>query len=255
MERDSLVVVAALQDEVALLKKGLSIDKTYHRSQATFYQGVYQGVPVIVGATGMGAAATEGGLEMLFRLVQVAGAIGVGSVGGLVPTLGPGALVLASEICRAENESCVWRPEGEMVAACRQALAAAEHPWREGRVVTVARALTSPSEKEEMHERSGAIAVDMESEALAEVCHRHGVPFVVLRAVLDPVTMAVPDPAAFVDRGDRVAKRKVFSYIAGSPQEVWRFPELVAHAHRARRALQGALSQVIPALSRVLSRE
>jgi nucleoside phosphorylase len=107
-----------------------------------------------------------------------------------------------------------------------------------GDLLTATVALESPAAKRAAARASGAVAVDMESAAVAATAARAGVPFVALRVVVDALDDALPRGAlAFVDeRGNRrwaPVLRAVFS--AGQ----WR--PLVTLARRyglARRVLE-----------------
>src|SRR3712207_2397214 len=75
----------------------------------------------------------------------------------------------------------------------RARVAGARHP-----VATVA-------EKANLHSRTGAALVDLESLAVARVCRDHGRPFAVLRAVADPAERALPPAAlAGLDEAGRI---------------------------------------------------
>jgi adenosylhomocysteine nucleosidase len=74
-----------------------------------------------------------------------------------------------------------------------------------GDLLTVPAALESPAAKRAAARASGAIAVDMESAAVAGAAANAGVPFVALRVVVDALDDALPRGAlAFIDeRGNR----------------------------------------------------
>jgi adenosylhomocysteine nucleosidase len=116
--------------------------------------------------------------------------VSYGIAGGLDPALQAGAVVLA-----------------EAVLLPGEAAIATDLPWRQGllalatgggHVVTGGklagsdRALGAIADKRGLFEASGAVAVDMESHAVAEVAHAVGVPFLVLRAVADPADRPLP---------------------------------------------------------------
>lgn len=241
-----LLIVSALKDEIVELREQMDIEQSYRKDRANFFGGRLEGKPLVVGYTGIGTEATRAGLSMVTQLVSVCAVLGTGYAGGLIPELEGGSLVLAREIV-FENKGPSgqhWTADASVIQSCRAALNG-EKTWKEGRMVTVTQALTDPEQKQRVARESSAIAVDMESAAVAKLCQERGIPFGVLRAVLDPVTAHVPDPENFLDRSQRVAKRKVFSFVAKNPQAVWDLPRLANQASRARRRLTEVLPKVV----------
>src|SRR5207245_3827596 len=64
--------------------------------------------------------------------------------------------------------------------------------WAEGPVVTVSNVVCKADEKRGLARASGAIAVDLESAAIARAAHVVGVPFLLVRAVSDRADEGLP---------------------------------------------------------------
>src|SRR2546422_286712 len=62
--------------------------------------------------------------------------------------------------------------------------------------------LAFASEKQELHEKTGALIVDMESHVVARAAAQHGVPVAAIRVVVDPVTRTIPRSALAGTRPD-----------------------------------------------------
>jgi len=129
----------------------------------------------------MGAAAGRR-LASALDAVRPAGALVIGFSGGARASLGVGDLVLVDRACDAQGES-----------ACPPALvadAARRLPGlRVGPAMTVGE-IAGPEGKA----RHGldALVVDLESAHLARELASRGIPFLIVRAVLDPVWDEVP---------------------------------------------------------------
>jgi hypothetical protein len=107
-----------------------------------------------------------------------------GLAGGLDPTLAPGTLVLASDvICDG-----VWLPTD---ARWRGSFAATD--WVQGPLLAADAPLLDRHAKLAAFAATGAVAVDMESGAVARVAAQAGLPFVAVRAVADPAWRSVPE--------------------------------------------------------------
>lgn len=118
--------------------------------------------------------------------------VSFGIAGGLDPRLRPGTLVLAQEIATADGKRHAVDP------AWRNGLRAR----LEGRLVTAAglmigsdRVIMTPADKAALHQATGAIAVDMESHAIAAAAEAARIPFLIVRAVSDPASGVVPPSA------------------------------------------------------------
>ena len=120
--------------------------------------------------------------------------VSFGIAGALVPGLEPGALLLPRAVVLAgRGEAAVtldWhRRVCDLAAVAGLALLSD---------VTIAGSddpVTGASGKAELARISGAAAVDMESHIVAEIAARHGLPFLVLRAIADPAERGIPAPA------------------------------------------------------------
>ena len=117
-----------------------------------------------------------------------------GIAGALRPGLAPGALLLPRAVVMAgQGEWAVtigWhrRLVESAEAAGLTLLSDVTLAGSDG-------AVTGAGAKADLARSSGAVAVDMESHILAGVAARHGLPFLVLRAVADPAERGIPAPA------------------------------------------------------------
>src|SRR5262249_62189756 len=69
-------------------------------------------------------------------------------------------------------------------------------------VVGANNVIASPEEKIQLHDETGAAAVDMESHIAAEVAAAHGIPFAACRVILDSAHRKLPPAATLGLRGD-----------------------------------------------------
>ena len=175
------------------------------------------GTPVLVSAADPRRLAAA--LEAIPRPDAI---LSLGIAGGLDPTLMPGSLVVARHVIA----EAIWPAHPGWSAALAQACGAtlADIAGADTMVATAAA-------KAALYARTGAVAVDMESAAVA----RLGVPFAVLRAVADTANEALP-PAAGVglDQAGNAAPMRVMRALLRRPQDL---PGLIRMAWRSRAAL------------------
>ena len=151
-----------------------------------------------------------------------------GIAGALAPSLRPGDVVIDGNVLLVERLG--------------QAL---PHAHRGGIVGSDAIA-ASAAEKRILHERTGAIAVDMESHVAARVALRKGVPFAALRVISDCADDDLP-PAALVgmrpDGG--MALGAVLASLARNPRQLPALIRTGRQADQAFRSLAQAYDTII----------
>jgi adenosylhomocysteine nucleosidase len=118
-------------------------------------------------------------------------------VTGYAGALGPegvGALIIATEIhdWTTERGHAPEMTHTLLVEAAKTAARRAGLGWSQGAVLTVARVAWRATEKQTLSEASGALAVDMETAAVAKVAKAAGIPVVAVRAISDKVGEDLP---------------------------------------------------------------
>ena len=132
--------------------------------------------------------------------------ISTGCCGGLVPGASNGLLVIPRKVLFYDGQEAsegreLPAPDEQWVnlaanLAEQRGLHCSDRP-----LASVREALTSPSSKAACHQQCGAVAVDMESAALARVAGELGVPHLVVRHVLDSVAEPLPERQVADDKG------------------------------------------------------
>jgi adenosylhomocysteine nucleosidase len=157
--------------------------------------------------------------------------ISFGVAGGLAPDLRPGDWIVASAVLDAETTRPthpVWsRNLLEIIPEVRY-----------GPVIGVRAPVADPLAKHDLHARTGAIAVDMESHIVAEFAAAHGMSFAVARVIVDPAHRRVPDAALIAlrpDGGSNVSA--ILREVLTKPAQVLPLLRIAGDAYAARSAL------------------
>jgi len=129
--------------------------------------------------------------------------ISTGCCGGLVPGARSGLMVVPARILEAHGEqvSEVTPPDEQWSAFARRLAEKRGLHCTDRPIISVDRALLSEASKAGCHQATGAVAVDMESAALARVAGELGVPHLVLRHVMDAVDEPLPERAVSDETG------------------------------------------------------
>ncbi|OYD80864.1 hypothetical protein [Azospirillum brasilense] len=195
------------------------------------------GLPAVC-ATGDAAAAVA-----VHRLLEggACGIVSFGIAGGLAPGLRPGSLVLAT---------AVVDEDGAVYEACQPWHDRLRHALPQARPAAVAGAripAATVGDKARLRALTGAVAVDLESLAVARACQAWGRPFAVLRAVADPAWRALPTAAvAGLDGEGRIAPGAVLARLVADPRQLVALGRLAWDLGRALAALRTA-AQAFPA--------
>src|SRR5947208_3319437 len=149
------------------------------------------GVPVVCGGDGTH-------LEKSLARAMAAGCNGLisfGVAGGLAPGLKPGTCIIGSSVIDDGEE----RPtDARWSQRLRRIIPDTEY----GPLLGVREPIAFSGDKSALHEKTGALAVDMESHVVARAAARHGVPLAAIRVVVDPVERTIPRSALAGTRAD-----------------------------------------------------
>lgn len=164
-----------------------------------------------------------------------------GFCGALTSDLQTGTLVLPLTLVAADGR-VVDRVDAAWHQRLQQRLTTAE-----GLLVTTAALVTADAtlctavDKHNLHYNSAAVAVDMESAAIATVARQAGLPFTAVRSISDTADTALPSTAAaMLDGSGQLHPLRGFGHWLGHPQHTGAMLELARGARRASRSLRTA---------------
>lgn len=191
---------------------------------------------IVIAHTGIGLAAADRAVRTLLAKHTPTAVIAAGFAGALDPRLHIGDAVVATN-CSAPAlvERCheLWRSDKSVFF---------------GELVTTTQAVETADAKAQLAQGSNAIAVDMESSAIAAVCRAAAVPLLALRVISD--TDRAPLPLPFSVSYDIAAQRPrplaVAGHLLRHPSAI---PPLVRFLHDlafAREELARRLDDILP---------
>jgi hopanoid-associated phosphorylase len=159
------------------------------------------------------------------------GLISFGVAGGLAPDLKPGSCVIGSAVFDGEvNRPTDTRWSQRLMRMIPGSML--------GAIAGVREPLALASEKRDLHQKTGALVVDMESHVVARAAAEHGVPVAAIRVVVDPVTRTIPRSALAGSRADgTIDPLAVMRSLVRHPRDLVGLIRMSFDARAARAAL------------------
>jgi adenosylhomocysteine nucleosidase len=158
-----------------------------------------------------------------------------GMAGGLDPGLKAGSIVLPGELISPSGARFItcraWR---ERIAAAVSASCAVS----EGNLLTSALAIDSVAAKAAAYKSSGAVAVDMESAAVAEVAAAARLPFIAVRVIVDTAADVLPRAVVAASRAGRVQLARLIAGLLLAPAQIKPLFRLSQRYRTALRSLR-----------------
>ena len=235
----TVIVTFALPDESRPFVASLTSTRTLHR-------GGPPALPTTVGICGekivaavpTGAGDTAEGRERLKTMIATAedlrGVISAGYAGGLVMSLHVGDLVLG------ENVS-----DARLTALARRLLA--DEPLHPGGITSQDQVAATAAAKSALAAETGALAVDMETGWIANVCAWAGVPMLSLRVISDAAGQDFPVPGHILFNAVRQRPRyfALPAWLLAHPGNIAPFAAFVRGLGPARARLTRALQLLL----------
>ncbi|MGH8261573.1 MAG: purine and other phosphorylase-like protein, family 1 [Steroidobacteraceae bacterium] len=245
-------IVAALAAEASALGRGTRLTRgsTDSAELASLPDGA------LLAVSGMGCeAAARGALALADA--GCGALVSWGLAGGLDPALVPGTIVVPETVLfeggPALGVSPGWREQvlHELASRIGIGIGSGAGSGTGGALLTSAHALVGAAEKQAAFRRTGAVAVDMETYAIAEVAARRGLPCLAVRVIVDAESDEVPGVLAeSANARGRIAVGRLLAGIVSAPAMLLPLMRLAGRYRAARRSLQaiarsGALTRAL----------
>ncbi|MBM6998413.1 5'-methylthioadenosine/adenosylhomocysteine nucleosidase [Paenibacillus sp. DXFW5] len=196
-------LMGAMDEEIALLLEKVKHQEAVDAAGATFVKGVLHGRNVVVCKSGVGKVNAATTTQILIDRFGAETVWFTGVAGAVHPNLNVGDIVISSTCLQHDMDV---RPLGykrgitpyqdvsdfpadpALIRLAEDACArqCTDHHYRVGRVLSGDQFIADPEfVGSVLYKELDGVCVEMEGAALAQVCHRNGVPFIVLRSISD----------------------------------------------------------------------
>jgi adenosylhomocysteine nucleosidase len=229
-----IAVTFALPAESADFVRLLEKPSLISREGVENIRGRLHGKLVAVIHTGVGKMICRQQMEVMFRRERFEALISAGFAGALEPELRVGHLLVA------ENYSSAKLLNAAGLDLTNEGIFL-------GKLATVPRMIESTAQRETLNKRTGAAAVDMETETIAELCQAHDVPMLSVRAISDTSLEPFPAPAnvLFDLAKQRTDFVRLGSYLLTHPSALARLNAFRQRVGIARKVLTDVLVEIL----------
>ena len=224
-------IVVALPEEVNTL--------TTKRLKRGEVLGINDSVWLICSGTGKNNAARAAQLLIdkgAGRLVSW------GCAAGISAAIKPGDLILASRCITADQTILISENEWNNKV---QSLFSAGQRENNFQITESSTVISTREGKVDLARRSGADAVDMESVAVASIAKANRIPFLIIRAIADPLQMDLPKAVSHALNGQgEISHFKLMAYLLMHPFELPGLIRLGFYFNDAKKTLKRVAGQL-----------
>ena len=198
---NKLGIIGAMQVEVEALVAKLENKTEHKQGWITFYEGVLEGLDVVIVQCGVGKVNAAMCAQSLIDRFAVTHLVNTGIAGSLNAQLDIGDLVISRdamyhdfdcvhfvyEMGRVPGMDVVAFPADETMIRLALTAAEAVHPGhaKTGRIASGDLFVAEKTVKNAIIAKTGALCTEMEGAAIAHTAYRNGIPFVIIRAISD----------------------------------------------------------------------
>lgn len=228
-----IAVTFALPTESSDFTRLLENPTRVRRAGIEVDQGTLHGQAISVVHTGVGEQSTRARLATFLGEETPAALISTGFAGALHESLAVGDLVLS------DNHTAPT-----LLATAQRALA---DTAKIGTLATAHSVIDSVAARQQIAQETGAAAVDMETEFIAELCAAFGIPMISLRAITDTPSAPFPAPprVLFNLERQRTEFAPLFWYLFMRPTAIPRFLAFAGRIARCRKTLAAGLDRLL----------
>jgi adenosylhomocysteine nucleosidase len=230
-------LVCALPIEISTFLARCERVRKYTGSNFVFRGGKYDGIRIVVVESGTGQTRARRATHALLDAHSPKWILSCGFAGALVPHIRVGDVVVADSIVDGQGQQLLI--DVGFPADARQGI-------HIGRLLTYDTIARLVSEKQQLAARYSAIAVDMESLAVAQVCRERGVRFLGIRVISDDLTSDLPVEVLSLVGPTGTTR------LGAAMAAIWSRPSSVTDMWKLRKAAQVAAKRLATFLDGVV---
>jgi adenosylhomocysteine nucleosidase len=225
-----IAIIGAIKDEIAGIKNQMRITDTLRWPTGNAFVGTWMEHPIVLVRSGMGRDRARRALVEISRKWDLKELISIGYAGALDPSLEVGDLIVADKVIEMDSSH---PDEGVKSYSLDKEIFNSTAAVRGRILLTVDKVVATPLEKKALREKYSAVAVDMETSALAEKAQARNLPFISVRCITDTADQELIDCSHLVAEDGDVSKLKAGWHVLTHPGDLKGMIDLGKHAKLA----------------------
>ncbi|TVQ71637.1 MAG: 5'-methylthioadenosine/S-adenosylhomocysteine nucleosidase [Oceanospirillales bacterium] len=196
-----VALIGAMDQEIELIKSAMNDVQLFNQAGYEFFQGQLQGADVVLLKSGIGKVNAAIGTTILLHEFTPDCVINTGSAGGFDPSLSVGDVVISDRVLHHDADLTIFGyqpgqlpgmppafiPDADLSTIAEKCISQFDGVNTvHGLIATGDSFMNAPERVAATRKTFPDIkAVEMEAAAIAQVCHRFDIPFIVIRALSD----------------------------------------------------------------------
>lgn len=184
-----LGIICAMQIELMDILEASKDVRQKQIGSRLYYEAVLAGCEIAATVCGIGKVNAAGTVQELISVFKVSAVVNSGIAGALADTLKPGDIILATGLVYHDFDLAYFTQlpsplptDSKLIALAAEA---AEGNVTKGLITSGDAFINSSAMRDDIVKRTGALAVDMESAAIAQVALLNEVPCLIIRSISD----------------------------------------------------------------------
>lgn len=194
-------IIAAMEEELEILLKDLSLEEKIQKANMIFYKGMLYNQNVVAVVCGIGKVNSAVCTQILISEYSIDKIINVGVAGGIGKNIYPGDIVIAENLVQHDMDTSAFgdkigqiprldtfdfKCDLELVSLAERSCGEISdlHSYT-GRIVSGDQFIANIEKIQWLDSEFGAISCEMEGASIAQVCYLNSIPFVVIRSISD----------------------------------------------------------------------
>ncbi|XBC44551.1 MAG: 5'-methylthioadenosine/adenosylhomocysteine nucleosidase [Buchnera aphidicola (Schlechtendalia peitan)] len=193
-------IIGALDQEIKFLKKKIQTYQTITIFNTKFHIGTLNNIKIVLIKSGVGKVSASITCTMLIQLYKPNVIINIGAAGSLDKELKPGDIVLPSSTCyhdvnltafgyslgQMQNFPKLFCTNDYMVTLTEKCMVSSKINYKKNLIISGDSFINQKRFRNTLKRNfPAAIAVDMESTAIAQVCYQFKKPFLIVKSISD----------------------------------------------------------------------
>ncbi|RWZ59997.1 5'-methylthioadenosine/S-adenosylhomocysteine nucleosidase [Halobacillus fulvus] len=193
-------IIGAMDEEIELLEQNMKVTNKQEVAGSLFIEGQLHGKDVVLLKSGIGKVNAAMSTTILHERYDIEAVINTGSAGGFAKDLEVGDVVISSLVAHHDVDvtafqyeygqvpgmPAMYAADDKLIDQAMQAVKETNAKAARGIIATGDSFMQDQTRVDFVRGKfPEMIAAEMEAAAIAQVCHKYGTPFVVIRALSD----------------------------------------------------------------------